>query len=632
MLPTLLFLTIVAPVLAALACLLLPVGAVRRLVVLATAAVLTVSSVLLFAGGPFTYDPPAGVGSLVTLLDFVLLLVMLFYAFKYKHSLIKFLVLAQLVPLAVFELFVVEHGAHYPAIVADSLSLLMVLVVSIVGSLICVFGLPYMDEHEHHLHLTTSKQPRFFFFMVLFLGAMNGMVLSNDLGWIYFFFEVTTFCSFMLIGHDGTEIAIANSLRALWMNSLGGVAFMLGIFMAYRATGGMDLQAILHMGPAHGALLLGVALLCLAGMVKAAQMPFQSWLLGAMVAPTPVSALLHSSTMVKAGVYLVLRMAPAFQNTFLSDCVALVGAFTFFATAALAMGQRNGKKILAYSTVGNLGLIICCAGINTPEALAAGILLILFHAVSKGLLFLAVGTIEQGIGSRDIEDMRGLSGVMPTTALITVIGVSTMVLPPFGVLLSKWLAIEAASSFIVVVVLLALGSALSVVYWGRWAGILMSSQKGGSGRPEPLALLTVTPLRVLAAAAVLLSVFTPWLYARIVKPMLTVSSISVNYGTLSTSSGAFALYPLFFFLLLGVALAWAMSCRAAQCRVSTPYLAGLDTPTSRTDMTFNGPMNKPASYGSGNYYIEDLFGEGLLTPWVNSAALALILLLIGGAL
>ncbi len=124
----------------------------------------------------------------------------------------------------------------------------------------------------------------------------------------------------------------------------------------------------------------------------------------------------------------------------------MFGAFSFLAGAALAVGQSNGKKVLAYSTISNLGLIFACAGINTAEAMTAAMLLLIFHAVVKALLFLSVGAIEQHIASRDIEDMRGLYAVMPLTALITVAGVLMMIMPPFGVLLSKWMAMEAAAA------------------------------------------------------------------------------------------------------------------------------------------------------------------------------------------
>lgn len=181
----------------------------------------------------------------------------------------------------------------------------------------------------------------------------------------------------------------------------------------------------------------------------------------------------------------------------------LFGAFTFLATAGLAVGERNGKKILAYSTVSNLGLIFACTGINTQGALTAAILLIVFHAVSKALLFLCIGTIEQKISSRDIEDMQGLYSEMPVTAIITVMGAITMILPPFGMVLGKWMAMEAADRNLPTILMLAVGSAMTVVYWARWAGILMSAPFVGSLRPEKQPALTWIPLVLLCGGAVL---------------------------------------------------------------------------------------------------------------------------------
>ncbi len=636
MLPALLFICIVVPFLAAGVCFVARAPAVRSAVVVATAVLLAASSALLAAQGPFTFDPGSLAGlswsTVISVLDFLLLAVILFYGFKLKSRLVQGLALAQIAPLLWFEFFVIDHGAAVMPIFADGLSLLMVLVISIVGSLICVFAIPYMRNHEEHLHLAKSRQPRFFFFLVLFLGAMNGLVLANNLLWLYFFFEVTTLCSFMLIGHDGTEEAVKNATRALWMNSLGGVAFVLGMIWLYARSGTLDLQALLEAGPLAGAVLAPIALICLAGFTKAAQVPFQSWLLGAMVAPTPVSALLHSSTMVKAGVYLVLRLSPLYAGSFLGTSIALFGGFSFLATAALALGQSNGKKILAYSTIGNLGLIVACAGLGTPAAMSAAILLILFHAVSKGLLFLCVGTIEQGIGSRDIEDMRGLYKAMPRTAVITVIGIATMLLPPFGVLLSKWLAIEAAASNAPLVVMLALASALSVVFWGRWAGMLMSVPFSREVAPEPLPALTLRPLQVLAGGAVVLALFIPWIYQGFILPMLPESVFTASNGLLSTAAGAFSVYPLFFAVVLGAAFAWWAAGKSRHIPASSLYMGGANATGSLDDPAFVGPMDQPVKVAAGNYYLEAVFGEARLTRWVNITALALLLLVMGGAL
>ncbi|WP_316897696.1 proton-conducting transporter membrane subunit [Pseudodesulfovibrio indicus] len=629
----LLLLLILLPAAAAGVCYFVRSSAVRNLTVLATGAILTLASLGLLSHGvfePIEVGSILGIGSdfLVTVLDFALLGVIFFYGLKHKSILIQAFTAAQAVLLAWFEIVMVKHEA-VPALAGDQLSLIMVLVISIIGSLICIFAIPYMKEHEEHLHLKKSRQPRFFFFLVLFLGAMNGLVLSNNVLWMYFFFEVTTLCSFMLIGHDATEIATRNSVRALWMNAMGGLAFVLGMMLVYMEAGTLNIAAILGSGNQTALMLTGLGFLCLAGFTKAAQVPFQSWLLGAMVAPTPVSALLHSSTMVKAGVFVVLRFAPAYAGSFLSTGVAVCGAFTFIACSALGVGQSNGKKILAYSTVANLGLIICCAGINTPLALTAAVMLILFHAISKSLLFLCVGTIEQAIGSRDIEDMRGLYARLPRTALITIIGILTMMLPPFGVLLGKWMAIEAsADSNIFIVVMLAMGSALMVVFLARWAGSMMATREEG-GRCESQPTLIRLPLLILCLGAVVLSIASPWIYNSLLAPWLGSAPFVVGFGSLESAHGTFVVVPLF--LVLGLGLLYAVKAGSGyrKVKVMPPYLGGAN---SSVDGTYVGPMNGDVPFAAGNMYLGELFAEGKLTPVFNALAVALIVLMLGGAL
>ncbi|MBC15716.1 NADH/Ubiquinone/plastoquinone (Complex I) Ech hydrogenase, subunit EchA [Pseudodesulfovibrio profundus] len=630
----LLLLLILLPAAAALVCYLVRSSAVRKLTVVATGAILTLASLGLLAQGTFE---PIMVGSflgissdfLITVLDFALLGVIFYYGLKHRSLLIQGFTLAQAALLVWFEFVMIDHVA-VPALVGDQLSLIMVLVISVIGSLICIFAIPYMKEHEDHLHLKTSRQPRFFLFLLLFLGAMNGLVLSNNILWLYFFFEVTTLCSFMLIGHDGTEVATRNSVRALWMNSFGGVAFVIGMMLVYAKIGTLDISAILAAGPQGAMMVTGIGFLCLAGFTKAAQVPFQSWLLGAMVAPTPVSALLHSSTMVKAGVYVVLRFAPAYMGTLLSDGVAICGAFTFVACAALCIGQSNGKKILAYSTVSNLGLIICCAGINTPLATTAAVMLIIFHAISKSLLFLCVGTIEQAIGSRDIEDMRGLFTKHPRTALITIIGILTMLLPPFGVLMAKWMAIEAASANIYVIIMLAMGSALTVVYWARWAGSLMASRDADAPAEQQATLIRI-PLMALCAGAVVLSIAAPWIYNSMLAPMFDAPPFALQFGSLTASTGSFAVVPLFIVLGLGVIYAAKAASGFRKAKVMPPYVGGANV-VGDNDGAYVGPMNGTVPFVASNMYLGELFAEGKLTPVFNALAVALIVLMLGGAL
>jgi len=620
---------------------------------------------LFYSNGSFSYTPDSILGLKVNLLitaaDFGLLFLIFGIGWSRRNPLIMLLTVLQILPLAYFEFKMVHHVEVTPAFYGDDLSIIMNMIISIVGSLICIFGLPYMEEHEHHLHLKKTRQPRFFFFLVLFLGAMNGLVYANNLLWVYFFWEVTTLCSFMLISHDGTDIAIKNGSRALWMNMLGGVAFVAAIILLYVNTGStesLSLQYLIkHHDPALG-VLLPLGLLCFAGFTKAAQVPFQSWLCGAMVAPTPVSALLHSSTMVKAGVYLVVRLAPAYAGTTLSLMVATFGAFTFLVTSMLAVNMRNGKKILAYSTIANLGLIVACAGINTPAAIVAAILLIIFHAISKGLLFLCVGTIEHNIGSRDIEDMRGLYNRFPSVARITILGMLTMMIPPFGALMSKWMAIEAAASIPWVVAMLALGSGLTMLFWARWAGILVSGAyievdqgkdassikmltdtltHGFSSRKsawkDPLAIRV--PLVTLAIGAVALSVVAPWLYSWLIDPRIVQATSIVPFGAqgpLGATSDAKAFYvlPIMVVSFVGYAFAVLAARRKGHRVVSAPYMCGEQSPGDIATPRFRGPFNVWKDYTAANIYASEFIGEEKISTWINIAAVVILIILFAG--
>lgn len=621
----------------ALLCLVLRRRTVRSAVVLATGGALIAAALALASQVPFRLGAGSaawgGLHVLVLTGDLLLLLVILYYGARHRHAAIIALAALQLVLSAYLGLSRDTASPAAAPILCDHLSLIMVLIVSIVGAVICFQAIPYMDAHERHYAVAVSRQPRFFAVMLLFLGAMNGLVLFSDLESVYFFFELTTLCSFLLIGHDGTGVAIRNALRALWMNSAGGLAFLLGLVALRHQTGTLDLaQSLGAPGAGAGVFFLALALLSAAAFVKSAQFPFQSWLLGAMVAPTPVSALLHSSTMVKVGVYLVLRLAPGFAGTLLSRSIAVCGAFGFLAGAALAVGQSNGKKVLAYSTISNLGLIFACAGLNSDEALTAAMMLLVFHAVVKALLFLSVGAIEQRIESRDIEDMRGLYAVMPLTALITVGGVIMMIMPPFGILLGKWMAMEAAAANLYAIVMIALGSALTVLYWARWAGTLMSDPFAGRFRPERQPILTWLALGLLGFGAAGLSVLAPGIYRWLVTPMLTgVHRPAFRFaaGAFESAVGVFALWPLAAVALLGFVVAVFALARAFRARIVPPYLCGAQT---GEPCSFLGPMSRPARAEAKNYYLDTIFGEARLTDWVNLGGGILLTLVLGGAL
>ena len=261
---------------------LINIPTLRTMLVVGTGVTISLASLFLVRGEAFSLTPESFLGidpdALLAFLDFALLFVILGISYQLRNKLVAGLTLLQLVPLAFLEFFMKPTENMGAALYGDQFSMIMCLIISVIGSLICVYGLSYMKEHEHHLKLETSRQGRFFFFVVLFLGAMNGLVFSNNLLWLYFFWEVTTFCSFMLIKHDGTDIAVKNATRALWMNMLGGVAFVFAMLF-FRSQGlPLSLQEIIAAGSTAKLALLPIGFLCFAGFTKAAQVPFQSWL------------------------------------------------------------------------------------------------------------------------------------------------------------------------------------------------------------------------------------------------------------------------------------------------------------------------------------------------------------------
>jgi ech hydrogenase subunit A len=497
----------------------------------------------------------------------------------------------------------------------DQFSQVMILIVNIIGTAIILFATGYMDHYEKHRHL--DRQKTFFFSMSFFLAAMNGLVMVDTLGWLYLFWEITTLCSFVLIAYNQDEESITNAFRALALNLIGGITFSLAIIMLSVKFDISNLSAI-GTSSTTAAVALPVVLLCIAGFAKSAQMPFQSWLLGAMVAPTPVSALLHSSTMVNAGVFLIIKLVPAFANTPLGIAIAVYGSFTFVMCSALALSQRNAKRVLAYSTIANLGLIIASAGIGSPLAVAAAIMLIIFHAISKCLLFLCTGEIEHTIGSRDIEDMSGLIKKAPLLTMLISLGMISMLLPPFGVLLTKWVSMEAASSNPIVSIFLILGSALTTVYYVKWLGTILSSSMDKNAvhhlKPE-----TYFPLSFLGLCIVVTSILVFPIYDYFIKPQVTtllnivniVPTVSGQGGQFTSEIGAFAYAVIFIVFALAI-LIYLATKNMFTPRPAGYYMCG-ENNLEKDKLMFRNGIGSYDKSSVSNIYLQDIFEENKLT-------------------
>jgi multicomponent Na+:H+ antiporter subunit A len=296
----------------------------------------------------------------------------------------------------------------------DGLGLLFALLITAIGTLIVVYASRYLEGHP--------QAARFYVSLFAFMGAMLGVALSDNVLTLFVFWELTGFTSFFLIGFEHEqEDARAAGLQALIVTGAGGLALLAAGVLLADISGTTSLSAMAATRPAivGSPLYAAIATLALiAAFTKSAQVPFHFWLPGAMAAPTPVSAYLHSATMVKAGVYLVARLTPVLGATTLwTTAVTVVGAATMVVGAYRSVQETDLKRILAYSTISALGLLMMLLGVGTPEAIAAAVVYLVAHACYKGALFLVAGAIDHETGSRDITVLAGLRRAMPITAM-----------------------------------------------------------------------------------------------------------------------------------------------------------------------------------------------------------------------
>lgn len=553
------------------------------------------------------------------LLESGMSLYLIYVGIRAKHVLVVLFAVTQAVLMMWFELGPGAHAEVTQNLFVDNLAVIMALINGIVGGGICLFALGYMREYHEVAHReVTDRRPLFFALLFVFMGGMFGLIFANNLTWLFFFWEITTLCSFLLIGYTQTEEAKRNAMRALVMNLAGGLAFALAIVILQKNTGSIELQKLIASKSAFA--LLPAALLCFAGITKSAQLPFSSWLLGAMVAPTPVSALLHSSTMVKAGVYLVLRMSPVITGTRVGLMVGMVGGITFVIGSLAAITTSEAKKVLAWSTIANLGLIVLCGGIGTYEAVWAGVLLIIFHAVAKCLLFLCVGVVEHKLHSRNIEDMSGLILRMPHVAVMMLIGMAGMFLAPFGMLISKWAVlkavVDASPSLSVFIVF---GSSATLFFWVKWMGKLVEVVGPIERVKKELVLLEATVLYVLSAMTFLTCLLFPIISTRLVEPYV----VAVYGQSASLSPGNIIIMTIMMAMVLLFPLSFINYGRGV--KVVDAYLGGANVNRS---LSFLGSASAVENVTLHNYYLRGLLNEAWLARWgVVGGTLLLVVML-----
>ena len=398
----------------------------------------------------------------------------------------------------------------------DGFAALMVLLVAGIGLVVFAYSAAYFSP-------SNASNGRTAGLLTLFAGAMLCVVLADNLFLLYTGWELTSITSYLLIGNDHTKThARAAALHALLVTSFGGLAMLAGFILIGQQAGTYRLSELLTYPP-HGTTVdVALVLILLGAFTKSAQYPFHSWLPGAMAAPTPVSAYLHSATMVKAGVYLVARFAPVYATTGIwRPLVLTVGAATMVFGGLRSMRQHDLKLLLAHGTVSQLGFLMVLFGIGTPAATAAGCVMLLAHAVFKAALFMSVGAVDRNLGTRDRREIPPLTAAWRPFVVVTIASAASMAGIP---LLLGFVAKEAGFDALheaavvgsaAVLATVVAGSALTVAYAARLVSGTLGRDSRARNRAETLDFACgnrgpgggyVGPIGVLAAVSVVLGV------------------------------------------------------------------------------------------------------------------------------
>ncbi len=423
----------------------------------------------------------------------------------------------------------------------DAFSLLMVLLVAGIGALIHAYASRYFGATTPGLHRLAGL-------LVLFTAAMVGVVTTSNLLALYLAWELTSVTSYLLVGwNDRDARARAAALQAILITGAGGLAMLGGFVLIGSAAGTFDLTAILASPPTGARVEAGLVLVLLGAFTKSAQWPFSSWLPGAMVAPTPVSAFLHSATMVKAGVYLVARFSPAFAEQGLWRPLVLgVGLISMIGGGWRALRQYDLKRILAFGTISQLGFMMVLFGAGSPEATTAGVLLLFAHALFKASLFMVVGVVDHQTNTRDIRALGGYGpGWWWPRAAAVASGASMAGIPLFFGFIAKesayesWVHSPIGGGGLVLVGIVA-GSVLTFAYTGR---LLLGAFRPGAAYEGIVAIEPLDPTEVAPVTEAPAPTWTLWAPAAVLAGLTVLLGVVPDLASKLVYGAAESLDP-----------------------------------------------------------------------------------------
>jgi len=405
----------------------------------------------------------------------------------------SFIAAASLIP-AVLAGNIITVRADFPmgfdfVLTADCLAVFMAAVSSFIGAIIVLYSFGYISHYRN--------QNEYYFLVVLFLGSMMGLVFSSNLIFLYIFWEITALASWRLIGFFREKKDVVRADKAFLVTVFGALAMLLAFVLIYQKVGSFDLSAIKLYFKTVPVPDIAVMLILIGILTKSATLPFHTWLPDAGVAPSPVTALLHAAVLVKIGVYIFARL---FIVTFTPSemwhtIVPALAAASALVAAGAALVETDLKRIIAYSTVSQIGFIFLGFAVNNTIGIAGAMLFILMHGLAKGGLFLCAGIVEQNTKNKDITKMGGLIATMPITAISFLLcSFSIMGIPPFGGFFSKYMVFSGAvgGGNIYITLAFLAGAVLTILYLFRIFNMVFLGESRGNLAKEGSATMIVS--------------------------------------------------------------------------------------------------------------------------------------------
>ncbi|MCK9604092.1 MAG: NADH-quinone oxidoreductase subunit L [Candidatus Omnitrophica bacterium] len=379
---------------------------------------------------------------------------------------------------------------------ADSLAVFMACVSSLLSAIIILYSFGYISHYEN--------QNEYYFMVVLFLGAMMGLVFSGNLILLYVFWEITAITSWRLIGFFREKSYVLKADKAFLVTVFGALAMLIGFISIYQQAGSFDLAVIKESLKTNPVANFAVVLILFGIFSKSATLPFHTWLPDAGVAPSPVTALLHAAILVKIGLYVFARLFLASFTfaEFWHVVVPLVAVISAIVSAGAALIETDLKRIIAYSTVSQIGFIFFGLAIGNGLAIVGGLLYILMHGIAKAGLFLCAGIIEQNTKTKDITKLGGLITTMPITAVSFLFcAFSVMGIPPFGGFFSKYMVFAGAvnSGHLVITALFLVAAFMTILYLFRLFNLIfLGAARIPAKEASPIMVLSVAILGALS--------------------------------------------------------------------------------------------------------------------------------------